>query len=381
MADKKGTTTSSLRVAVKSRDKAAEPAVRKKPAVSSRSMSVSIGGAKRPAGRKQKRIPLLMSEARVLLPFALAMIVLFCTILFIKPRPKPMAPASDALVVTIEAGMSAAAVSARLSEAGVVDDASALLAYIVANDLAIRLQSGSFVMHRGMPYADVVDIIAHRTSAKSVTVSPAFTNARIDSLLVQRFGLQAGSFERAVDDLVHAYGLGFGEGWLLSGTYQVSPAAAGEDLVRQMYAAMIEAVRANLDSPLLSTYSVEELLIIATLIQGETQNPGEMAGISAVIHNRLAIDEPLGIDASTRYEIDDWHSPIPTIALETQTPYNTRRKKGLPPTGICAPSAEAVKAAFFPEDRGELFYLHGLDKQIHFAYTYDEHLENIRRYR
>ena len=148
-----------------------------------------------------------------------------------------------------------------------------------------------------------------------------------------------------------------------------------------MYDAMIGEIQRNLGSPLLSLYSIEELLIIASLIQAETQNPTEMAGISAVIHNRLAIDEPLGIDASTRYEIGDWHSPIPTIALETQSPYNTRRKKGLPPTGICAPSPEAVKAAFYPEARDDLFYLHGVDKQIHYAHTYDEHRENIRRYR
>ena len=381
MAEKKPTTTSSMRVAVKSREKVAEPAPRKKPTVSSRSMSISIGGAKRPTAKKKKRIPLTMSEPRVLLPFAAAMIVLFFAILFIKPRPTAGAPHSDAIVVTIEAGMSATQVSARLFEAGVVDDASHLLSYIVGEDLAAKLQIGSFVMHRGMAYEDVVATIAARGSVSALTVSPALTNARIDALLVQRFKMEPGSFERAVNDLVHAYGLGFGEGWLLSGSYEVHTATPAVDLARQMYDAMIGEIQRNLGSPLLSLYSIEELLIIASLIQAETQNPTEMAGISAVIHNRLAIDEPLGIDASTRYEIGDWHSPIPTIALETQSPYNTRRKKGLPPTGICAPSPEAVKAAFYPEARDDLFYLHGVDKQIHYAHTYDEHRENIRRYR
>ncbi|MCK9547283.1 MAG: endolytic transglycosylase MltG [Sphaerochaeta sp.] len=382
MAEKKPAVTSSMRVAVKAKEQEKPTAARKKPTVSSRSMSVSIGGARRtPTAKKKERIPLLMSEARVLLPFAAAMVVLFFAILFIRPRPTVSPQVSDAILVTIDAGMSATQVSARLFEAGVVDDGAALLAYIVQEGVATQLQSGSFVMHRQMEFADVVGIITRGTTSMTVTVSPAFTIKRIETLLTQRFGPEAGRFEQAVNDLVHAYRLGFGEGWLLSGTYEVNSGKAAEDLARQMYEAMLDQVRRHLGSRLLSTYSIEELLIIASLIQAETQDPLEMAAISAVIHNRLAIDEPLGIDASTRYELDDWHSPIPAIALETQSPYNTRRKKGLPPTGISVPSPQAVEAAFFPEARDDLFYLHGLDGQIHFAHTYDEHRQNIREYR
>lgn len=380
MADKKPTSSSSMKVRVNAKEAEPPKPASKRVEVTRRSMSISIGGGKRRASTRKKK-PLLMGEARVLLPFAMAMILLFFAILSIRPQPPVSSMVTEAVPVTVEAGMSATQVSALLEEGGVVDSASALLAYIIEEGLATSLQSGSFVFGRMMDYADAAAILAPKAGWTSVTIGGGFTIKRIDALLSQRFGFDEGAFARAVGELESAYHLGFGEGWLLSGTYEVSRSRGEATLAREMYEAMLVEIKRNLDSPLLERYSIEELLIVASLIQAETQNPAEMGGISAVIHNRLAIDEPLGIDASTRYELDDWHSPIPAIALETLSEYNTRRKKGLPPTGICAPSKEAVRAAFFPEQRSELFYLHGVDKQIHFAYTYDEHRQNIRRYR
>jgi len=382
MAEKKSASSSSMKVSVKAKEAGPPKPAQRKVEVTSRSMSISIGGGKRPApARKKKKKPLMMSEARVLIPYVLSMFFLFATILSIKPHPAPSPLDGGGVPITIEAGMSATQVSVLLEERGVVDSASALLAYIVDEGLATTLQSGSFVFGSMMGYAEAAAILSPKAAGSSVTIGGGFTIKRIDALLTQRSVSGEGEFIQAVDDLVRAHHLGFGEGWLLSGTYAVSTTRGAETLARAMYEAMLGKVQKNLNSPLLERYSIEELLIVASLIQAETQNPGEMAGISAVIHNRLAIDEPLGIDASTRYELDDWHSPIPAIALETLSPYNTRRKRGLPPTGIAAPSKEAVRAAFFPEARSDLFYLHGLDQQIHFAHTYDEHLSNIRRYR
>lgn len=245
-------------------------------------------------------------------------------------------------------------------------------------NIATTLRSGSFVMHQGMSYEEVGRLLSPALGSITLTVSPGFTLDRIDKQLTQRMNSSNGAFLGASEDLATVFHLPFAEGWLLAGTYTITGA---EDLARQMYDAMLETVHESLHSPLLHTHSISDLLIIASLIQAETQNISEMTGISAVIHNRLSIDEPLGIDATTRYELDDWEHEIPTAALEAQTPYNTRRKQGLPPTGISAPSKAAVKAAFFPEERSSLFYLHGLDKKIHYADTYDEHRENIRRYR
>lgn len=293
----------------------------------------------------------------------------------------PLVEDRPVIALNIERGMTARSVSLLLQQSGVVEDAQALLAYIVENDLATILKTGSYLMNNTMSFEEIGKMLTAEPEMVQLTIPGAFTLETIDAYLVNRLGFEQGTFLQSSHDLATAYGLSFTEGWLLGGTYSVNRQRAANDLALSMYQAMLEEVRKHLSSPLLEQYSIEELLIVASMIQAETQDVSQMPGISSVIHNRLKNNEPLGIDATTRYELNDWVNPIPTHALETKTPYNTRRRVGLPPTGICSPTSDAVQAAFHPADTPYFYYLHDTDKQIHFARTYEEHKENIKLYR
>jgi len=336
--------------------------------------------------RKGYRTPI---TRLVLIPL-LVSVLLFCLAILLwvfvgqrKALPEVVVEESprQAVALTIERGMSARSVSQLLESEGVVADGQALLEYFIQADLATRLKTGSYLMEKDLAFEEIGALLTSISEEVVLTISPAFTLKSIDQYLSSRLSTAQGSFLQATENLVSAYQLGFGEGWLLSGSYTVTRERSAEMLALAMYEAMLAEVRQHLSSPLVEEYSIEQLLIIASMIQAETQNVGEMRLISSVIHNRLANGEPLGIDATTRYELDDWVNPIPTSALESKTPYNTRRRVGLPPTGICSPSKEAVHAAFFPQQSEYFYYLHGLDKQIHFARTYEEHKENIKEFR
>jgi UPF0755 protein len=332
----------------------------------------------RPAPEKLMRIPLLTAS------------LVFCTLIIgwtlhffpFGKLPTVQPPATKEVVAfTVERGMTARSVSLLLQRLGVVEDAQALLAYFVEHDLATVLKTGSYLMTKPTTFEEIGRMLTSDGVEVQVTVGAGFTLETVDAYLTNRLLISPGAFKHAAGQLVQAYQLGFAEGWLLAGTYTVNRIRSADELALSMFKAMLQQVQRNLDSPLLDTYSVQDLLIIASMIQAETQNEAEMPDISAVIHNRLAQGEPLGIDATTRYELNDWTNPIPKEALESKTPYNTRRKTGLPPTGISCPSQAAVNAAFHPSDAQYLYYLHGLDKQIHFARTYEEHQQNIKAYR
>lgn len=330
------------------------------------------------------------STAVMLLIPLLCAVLLFCTAIlwWVLSNQKAIQPGKSLLIedrpviaLTIERGMTARSVSLLLEQMGVVEDAQALLSYFVENKLATILKTGSYLMNSTLSFEEIGRMLTAEPEMVQLTISGSFTLKVIDAYLVNRLGLEGGVFLQSAHDLATAYGLGFAEGWLLGGTYTVNRQRAANDLVLAMHQAMLGEIEKHLNSPLLEQYSIEDLLIIASMIQAETQDVSQMQGISSVIHNRLKNNEPLGIDATTRYELDDWVNPIPTHALETKTPYNTRRKVGLPPSGICSPGSEAVYAAFHPSDTPYFYYLHDADKQIHFARTYDEHKENINRYR
>ena len=126
-------------------------------------------------------------------------------------------------------------------------------------------------------------------------------------------------------------------------------------------------------------------LKIASLIQREAAGAEDMKLISGIIWNRLNTGMKLEIDATMQYtkgkkQDGSWWGGIDLAEKRTDSPYNTYVRKGLPPTPICSPGMDAIRAVLDPEETDCLFYLHDRNKQIHCAVSYSQHLKNIRTY-
>jgi len=126
-------------------------------------------------------------------------------------------------------------------------------------------------------------------------------------------------------------------------------------------------------------------LKIASLIAREAAGTSDMKLISGIIWNRLNIGMPLQIDATMQYTLGknsqgSWWGMIDLKEKQSDSPYNSYLRSGLPPTPICSPNISAIEAALNPEDTGCLYYLHDKNKDIHCANTYEEHKKNIEKY-
>ncbi|OGM14521.1 hypothetical protein A3A76_05985 [Candidatus Woesebacteria bacterium RIFCSPLOWO2_01_FULL_39_23] len=126
-------------------------------------------------------------------------------------------------------------------------------------------------------------------------------------------------------------------------------------------------------------------LKIASLIAREAGGVEDMKLISGIIWNRLDQGMALQIDATMQYtlgknEDGSWWGDIDLAEKQKDSPYNSYLYKGLSPTPICSPNVDAIEAALNPEETDCLFYLHDNAKNIHCAVTYEEHLENIKKY-
>jgi uncharacterized YceG family protein len=112
---------------------------------------------------------------------------------------------------------------------------------------------------------------------------------------------------------------------------------------------MTRAKRRNL-----SRYDV---LIIASMIEREALVPRDRRLIAAVIYNRLKQGMPLGIDATLRYALNQWNRPLRVSELNSSSAFNTRKRRGLPPTPIGNPGLAAMRAAANPANVPYLFYV------------------------
>jgi UPF0755 protein len=124
------------------------------------------------------------------------------------------------------------------------------------------------------------------------------------------------------------------------------------------------------------------VLTIASMVEREVSVARERPIVSAVIYNRLNRGEPLFIDATTRFALDNWTEPLTESDLAVDSPYNTRTSAGLPPGPIGSPGLASIEAAAKPADTNAWLYVvePGTCGEHTFSSSLDEHNANVARY-
>lgn len=150
------------------------------------------------------------------------------------------------------------------------------------------------------------------------------------------------------------------EGFLFPDTYEFNEKDTAEIILQKM-AAKMDSVLDELGydkAEQLSGRTAYELVTIASLIERETGQPVDERGkISRVISNRLDEGEPLGIDAALLYGLDRTSGELTKSDLAQETPYNTRKVKGLPPTPIALAGRASLEAAIDPTPGDWKYYV------------------------
>ena len=148
------------------------------------------------------------------------------------------------------------------------------------------------------------------------------------------------------------------EGFLFPATYQLKRGAGVQALVRKQLETFKARFRSvDLGAARHKNLTPYDVLIIASLVERETAVPQEHGLVASVIYNRLHEGIPLGIDATTRFQYNDWTRPIRQSQLASPSPYNTRIHRGLPPGPIGSPGLASIEAAAHPPKTPYLFYV------------------------
>jgi UPF0755 protein len=158
------------------------------------------------------------------------------------------------------------------------------------------------------------------------------------------------------------------EGFLFPATYEFFPRTTSARLVKDQLAAFCDNWdQLDLGYARSKNLTPYDVLIIASMVEKETLSPDERQLVAAVIYNRLHAGMPLGIDATLRYGLDI--PPTESIhesQLQSDSPYNTRKHVGLPPTPIANPGLASMQSAAHPADVKYLYFVRKPDKKHHF---------------
>jgi len=234
-----------------------------------------------------------------------------------------------------------------------------------AADILRKLSRGEVSYKRVViPEGLMVKEVAGIVSAELGVDSLAFYELAFDSTIVSTLGLNAPSLE----------------GYLFPDTYLFEWPVGEMDVLARMVRRFMEVykryIKAKADS---LGMSMNEVVTLGSIIQAEAQYDSEMPRISAVYHNRLKLGWRLEADPTVAYALGGARRPLSYRDLRIDSPYNTYRRKGLPPGPICNPGLNALRAAVNPLKgcRDLYFVADGSGRHI-FTRTLKEHLKAKR---
>lgn len=170
------------------------------------------------------------------------------------------------------------------------------------------------------------------------------------------------------------------EGYLFPDTYFFLPNATEATVIeamRQNFDTHITTIEADIAS---STRTLDEIVVMASILEREAYNTKDRKLISGVLWNRLERGMPLQVDAVFSYTIGKGTFQLTIIDLTSDSPYNTYKFKGLPPTAIGSPSLDSLLAAANPTPNDYLYFLADHRGVTHYCKTYSCQLANKRKY-
>lgn len=205
----------------------------------------------------------------------------------------------------------------------------------------------------------------------SVTIPEGFSVFDIDDRLSSMELILPGQFAGMAASL---------EGFLFPDTYFVyENKFKSEDLMKKMQNNFLTKMTPDLlKEAKKRKRDMKDAIVIASILEKEVKTEKDYAIVAGILWKRLDRGWPLQADATLLYGKNT--TTITKDALAENTPYNTYKRRGLPPTPISNPGLKTIRAAIFPETSSYWFYITDSKGNVHYAKTNEEQNENRKKY-
>jgi UPF0755 protein len=165
------------------------------------------------------------------------------------------------------------------------------------------------------------------------------------------------------------------EGYFFPDTYKINLETTAEDFLKNIFSNFDQKLTSDLRKEIeRQNKSIEDIIIMASIIEKEVKNVADKKVVSGVLWKRLKIDMPLQVDSTLLYNNDLVDGNRVLISdTKADSPYNTYKNKGLPPGPICNPGIESIKAAIYPTSSNYLYYLSAPSGKTIFSENFEQH--------
>jgi UPF0755 protein len=294
---------------------------------------------------------------------------------------EPATAFGEATPFQVVLGESPISIIDRLQAQGLIDHPESFRRYLIYSGLDTQIQAGDYILNPMMSPIEIAQALRDPTPGDVDFVILA--GWRMEEIARS---LPTSGLEITPEDFLMAAQNPLAEGYLFPGKYTLPRETSVDLLIRNLLNAFHNAVTPEMEDGFSKQgLTLDEAVILASIIQRESVVEDEMPLIASVFLNRLAGEMKLDADPTVQYALGFnasqgtwWTNPLSGADLEVVSAYNTYLYPGLPPGPICNPGLNALKAVAFPAQTPYYFFRAACDGSGRhlFAETFEGHIAN-----
>ncbi|MGI5897978.1 MAG: endolytic transglycosylase MltG [Candidatus Dojkabacteria bacterium] len=330
-----------------------------------------------------------MEKSRLKILLAIIILLLIPLIFLIKLKAynqalkEPNSESTEKVTFVIQQGETTEEILDMLVEKELLNKNKLLYVkiYLRANDLGGKIQAGTYMIPKNLNIEELFTTLQNGKEQDIwVTIPEGIRADEIGKIFEKEINNPTFSYDQFMtlvtdSNYISQLGLPDGvanlEGFLFPDKYAMPIDTTADIAIKKMVS--------NFRSKVSMEYTYQDI-ILASIVEREGYNNQDRPIIAGIITKRLAEGWLLQTDATLLYPLKDWKHVLTAEDLKVESPYNTYKQIGLPPTPICNPGLESILAIKNPQKTNYYYYIHDKNKNPHYAETLAEHNSNVNKY-
>ena len=321
--------------------------------------------------------------------YIIAAVILVCTLIFAYMASNGfhgITKDNENTQIAIVEGMNGTQIIRLLHQSGIIENEVFFKVALKLSGQSGNFKIGVYELNPKMSYFDIINTLTSFSSEGliKITVPEGYRLSQIAELVEDK-GLcdkdelieeaYSGNFDYAFLPETYSTAEERLEGYLFPDTYLFNENTDANAVLKAMLDEFEDVFNETLDEKLKkSGKNLRETVIMASIIEKEGKE-SEFKTISSVFYNRLKKNMRLESCATVNYILNKPKDLLSVEDTYIDSPYNTYRNGGLPPSPICSPGLAALEAALFPADTDYLYFVADGNGNNLFSETYEDHLE------
>jgi UPF0755 protein len=299
---------------------------------------------------------------------------------------EPMRLSAPTLDLSIEPGTLPRGVAVAVRDAGVDVNPDLLYWWFRLSGQDRAIKAGSYELEAGITPLRLLSKLARgEESLRAVTLVEGWNFRQVRAALAKEETLKPDTKELTDEAIMNLLGRPgqHPEGRFFPDTYTYAKGSSDLAVLKRAMRAMDKhiALAWQQRSPHITVKTPDEALILASIVEKETGTAADRVLVSAVFNNRLRVGMPLQTDPTVIYGLGTaYDGRLHKKDLQTDTPWNTYTRAGLPPTPISMPGKASLLAAVQPAQSDALYFVSRGDGSSHFSANLDEHNRAVNKY-